>query len=273
MTERPQPYIGVSGVTNTRQQQELLDQFNKVGLDEHRLLALGVKATHKTQFLDQENKYGNDWYPIGEEAFTEALEPQSHSLHVAQAFLDPEYVSDSTYRNEFVERIRRRGAKWLDAIQFDMLPWHTDESLLPFVEKVKYETGLKILLQAHNESMQMLGPDKIVRRLGRYAHALDYVLFDASHGTGVRLETDCLRPFLEASYASDVLQTLGVSVAGGLNSTVVREDLVELVQDYPDLSWDAEGQLHPTCADGTRPLDIDMANEYIVASAEILRSV
>ena len=162
MTERPQPYVGVSGVTNTRQQNELYDQFHKTGLDEYRMLALGVKATHKTQFLDQENRYGSDWYPVGE-AFADALAPSKGAFHVVQTFLDPEYVGNADYRNEFVQRIRRRGAAWLDAIQFDMLPWHQDAGLLPFLERLKNETGLGILLQAHSESMNQLGPEKLAR--------------------------------------------------------------------------------------------------------------
>ena len=273
MTERARPYVGISGVTNPEQQAHLLNYFQDQGLDEYRDLAVGVKATHKTQFLDTENKYGRDWYPVGEAEFAGALEPRAGSLNVAQMFLDPQYVNDPAYRSEFIGRIRRRGAKWLGAMQFDMLPWDTDATLLPFVEEVKRASGLKMLLQVHGEIMQRLGPDKVVRMLGRYAHALDYILFDASHGKGVRLNTDALRPFLEAAYGSDELQTVGISVAGGLNSTVVSEDLPGLIQKYPSLSWDAEGRLHPTNTAGLRPIDMDVAQSYIIASAEVLRSV
>lgn len=273
MTERPQPYIGISGVTNVEQQARLFNYFQEQGLDQYRNLALGVKATHKTQILDTENKYGREWYPVGEEEFARALEPRSGSMNVAQMFLDPNYVDNPVYRKEFIGRIRRRGAKWLEAMQFDMLPWDTDTTLLPFIEEVKRESGLKMLLQAHSEIMQSLGPENIVRILGRYAGALDYILFDASHGKGVRLNTDALRPFLEEAYGSEELQAVGIGVAGGLNSAVVSEDLPGLIQKYPTISWDAEGRLHPTNAAGLRPIGMDMAQSYIIASAEVLRSV
>lgn len=267
--ERTRPYIGISGVTSVEQQAGLLDYFRGQGLAGDRDLAVGVKAVHNTQFLDKENKYGRAWYPVGEDEFAKALEPRAHSLNVAQTFLDPAYVDDPIYRDVFINRIRRRGAPWLGAIQFDMLP----PSLLPFVESVKCESGLKMLLQVHGEIMRTLGPEKVVRMLGRYAYALDYVLFDASHGKGVRLNTDSLRPFLEAAYASSELQAVGISVAGGLNSTAVRQDLPILVREYPDLSWDAEGQLHPVNAAGLRPLDMNASKSYLAASAELLQSV
>lgn len=273
MTERSRPYIGVSGVANISQQQHLLDHFAELGLDGYRELALGVKATHKTQFLDEENKYGREWYPVGTDGFSDPLEPHVDTLCVAQIYLDTDYVDDAAYRNEFMDRIRRRGAAWLNAVQFDMLPWHKDASLLHFVEQIKCETDFNVLIQAHSDAMQTLGPDKIARKLGEYAHVLDYVLFDASHGKGVRLDTHALQPFLEAAYTSDELFATGISIAGGLNAQIVREDLPHLVQQYPDLSWDAEGQLHPNDVNGKRPLDMETAKEYLTASAEVLRSV
>jgi phosphoribosylanthranilate isomerase len=154
-----------------------------------------------------------------------------------------------------------------------MLPWHEDAAMLPFIERLKCETDLTILLQAHNEAMQQLGPHKITRKLGEYAHVLDYVLFDASHGKGVRMDPSALQPYLDAAYASDELANTGIGVAGGLSERVVKEELPILAQSYPDLSWDAEGQLHPVDDAGARPLNILMAKDYLSASAGVLRSV
>lgn len=273
MTERMKPYIGISGTVNPEQQQYLLNQFNNLGLDTQRDIAFGVKATHKTQYLDIENKYGRDWFPVGDE-FSDVLETLPGSLNVAQVFLDPELVNDADYRDEFIKRIRRRGASWLQAVQFDLLPWHADNSLIPFLEQLKNESGLGVILQAHGESMQALGPDGMMQKLGQYATALDYVLFDASHGKGIRLNSKALQPFLEAAYSSDALGSVGFGVAGGLHAQVVREDLPVLVQQYPNMSWDAEGRLHPVRPeDSARPLDVRLATEYLEASAEVIRSV
>ncbi len=272
MTERPKPYIGISGVVSPEQQHQLVEQFTNLNLGNERRLALGVKAVHKTQFMDIENKYGREWYPVGEKAFASALEPSADYLGVAQVCFDASFVHDAKYRDELVARIQRRGAGWLDAIQFDMLPWHDEPMMLEWVERVKSETGMQILLQAHGETMKMLGPDRTARMLGHHAHAVDYVLFDASHGKGVELSTTSLLPFLDAAYSSEALTGVGVSIAGGLNANVVRRHLPETLDRYPDVSWDAEGQLHPIDERGKRPIDMNAAEQYLAASQEVLQA-
>ena len=274
MTERiKQPYVGVSGVVSPEIQASLESIAATVELHgKGRLLALGVKAVHKTQFLDEVNKYGSDWYPVGEEAFNHALRHKNqnpNTIAVAQAYLDIEHVGSEVYREQFLKRIVERGHPWLQAIQFDMLPWNTNYETLEFLEKVK-EHGIEVFLQAHKHAMEELGPDGVVCRLGHYAHLIDYLLFDSSHGTGKRLDTSALRPFVAAAYEGlDVSQT-GIALAGGLYGAIVREDLPDLVAQYPDLSWDAEGQLHPTNQEGTRPLDLVVTTDYLRASSEIL---
>lgn len=287
-TERPQPYVGISGVSESRPheigshltQTWLLDQFIYAGLDDDtsprspydRQPLFGVKATHKTQCLDVENKYGREWYPVGEEEFAIALEDRGRQ-QAAQIYMEPELVTDDDYRDEFVARICRRGKAWLNTLQFDMLPWHTDDTMLPFVERVKQETGHTIILQAHSESMRQLGPDRVVHLLGKYAHALNYVLFDASHGKGVRMEPRALMPFLGAGYETPELASVGFGVAGGLDAAAVREDLPELLAEYQDLSWDAEGKLHGYYPDGSCGLDWSAAKAYLEASGEVLRAL
>lgn len=274
MTERiKQPYVGVSGVISPEIQASLENIATTVGLHEKgRLLALGVKAVHKTQILDIENKYGKEWFPVGKEAFNHALRHDDlnvNTIAVAQAYLDVEHVSSEEYREKFLKRIVERGQPWLQAIQFDLLPWHTNHETLEFLEKVK-EHGVEVFLQAHKNAMEELGPDGVVRRLGQYAHLIDYLLFDSSVGTGKRLDTSALRPFVAAAYDGLDLSQTGIALAGGLYGAVVREDLPGLVAQYPNLSWDAEGQLHPTNQDGKRPLNLAVTEDYLRASSEIL---
>lgn len=274
MTEAvKRPYVGVSGIVSPEMESSLEAIATNVGLhDSSRLLALGVKAVHKTQFLDTENKYGPEWYPVGEEAFRNALRhdrPNADTIAVAQAYLDVKHVDSVQYRQQFLRKIVDRGGPWLQAIQFDMLPWHNNSDTLRFLEEVK-DKNVAVFLQAHKSAMEELGPKGVVRKLGKAAHLVDYLLFDSSHGTGKRLDVSALRPFVAEAYEQFDLSQIGIALAGGLNGSVVRETLPELVADYPSLSWDAEGQLHPVDSDGRRPLDLQAAKGYLEASSEIL---
>lgn len=274
--ERPKPYIGISGVVNVGQQEQLKilsTEMDLFGLN--RRLALGVKAVHKTQFLDIPNKYGEEWYPVGPQQFANVVtrsDDTNKSIAIAQTFLDPEYVENPGYRDHFTNRIFKRGENWIDGIQFDMLPWHTDPAMMGFLERLKAKHDSAIFLQCHGDAMESLGPQNAIRRLGQFASTIDYVLFDASHGTGKRLDTDRLKTFLDEAYDSSALEGVGFAVAGGLNGAVVREELVKVIQDFPDISWDAEGQLHPQTKNHARPLDITLAQDYLQASREILEN-
>jgi hypothetical protein len=270
MSERAPAYVGVSGVVSPEQQATLTETFRECFDPSSRVLALGVKATHKTQFLDVENKYGAEWYPVGDQ-LSQVLVADSDQLQVAQVFIDPELAADPAYRSKFMERISDRGAPWLSAVQFDMLPWHSDPTLPGFIEEAKEETDVKVLLQAHSGILETHTPEQLARKLNDYA--TDYVLLDSSHGKGVRLDLNRLRPYIDALYSSPALDHVGVGIAGGLNAKVVAEELPRIVADYPDLSWDAEGQLHSINLDGKRPLDIAKTTEYLRASSDVLKGV
>lgn len=271
-----QPYVGVSGVVSPEIEASLEAIAFDCGLrDRNRILALGVKAVHKTQFLDIENKYGRDWYPVGEVSFKHALRhdnPTPDTIGVAQVYFDVEHVQDSEYRARFLGRIIQRGEPWLEAIQFDMLPWHSNGEMWGFLEEVK-QHGVAVFLQAHGEAMSTLGPKDSVHILGQHAELLDYVLFDSSHGTGTRLDSSALEPFIAEAHEQLDLSQTGIAIAGGLNSEIVREDLPHLLSKYPNLSWDAEGQLHPMHVDEKQPLDLGITKDYLEASASVLGEV
>ncbi len=275
MSERSVPYVGVSGVVGQGQQELLRFIAEREGLLEgrdRRILLLGVKATHKTQFLDTENKYGRQFYPVGEE-FSEACSPARDSddmLPVAQVFFDPDKVQDGNYRQDFSNRILTRGSAWLEGVQYDMLPWHKYD-MRDYLDEVRHTFGKKVLLQVHGPAMEALGPSRAADTLARYGSSLDYVLFDASHGTGTQLDTHSLSRFLNEAYDTSELSHVGFGVAGGLDGDAVREQLPPLLRQFPDLSWDAEGKLHPVDKAGMRPLDIECADRYISASSDVIR--
>lgn len=282
---RPRPYVGVSGVANhkyklptgqtvTEPQDLFVEAYaDTAGLFKtSRILALGVKATHMTQFQDLENKYGREWYPVADELMT-ALRPNRTNpnvMAVAQTYLDKDFVSNSQYRDVLIERIATRGQHWLQAIQFDMLPWHNNEGMLQFASDVREDYNVTVLLQCYKAAMDELGPKRVIQKLGRYAYGIDYVLFDASHGTGRRMDARRLGEFLQEAYSSTALRHVNFAVAGGLDAQTVREDLPGLLAKYPELSWDAEGKLHPVNNMAKRPLQMDITKAYLQASIDVI---
>ena len=196
-------------------------------------------------------------------------------MGVAQVYIDTDFVDEAGYREAFVRRIFDRGRRWLGGVQFDMLPWHTDPAMLGYLLKVRRmdDAPERVLLQCHARALEALGPKEVAKRLGDYAlsGAIDYVLFDASHGRGRRLDAARLRPYLDEAYGSGDLAGVGIGIAGGLDGQAVREDVPTLVGVYPELSWDAEGRLHPERGGGSRPLDMPKVLDYLLASAEVIR--
>lgn len=268
--KRPQPYIGISGITNFDNTQKWIEKAaNETGITEHRLLMLGVKGTYTTQWLDSHNGRSRYWYPVGNWGFNSALNnPGEGTLGVAQVYMDPWQVKEQSYREQFVERIFQRGAPWIGGIQFDKLPWHNNPDMVDFVSWVKDTFQTKIFLQCHGEAQAELGPKGVARKLGEYALAIDYVLLDSSHGTYKQLDPSCAKTYLDEMYNDDDLAGVGIAVAGGLHAKAVGLILPELVREYPDLSWDAESGLHRSYSETA---DIGRAELYMLMSKLVIQ--
>lgn len=273
MSERSAPYVGVSGVVSQEQQRRLIDIAGISGLNQRRRLLLGVKATHKTQYLDTPNKYGTNWYPVGEEAFTNALSGDTISTYnVAQLYLEQASIkADARYPHEFIRKVAKRGATVLDALQFDMLPYHENPKLWSHTIDNVRALDMGVIIQSHAPAMSK-GPKKAIEDLVKLSDysSLDFVLFDASHGTGKGMDVDTLRYFLEAGYNDSDLEARGTNfgIAGGLDEETVEIQLPSLLSDFPEVSWDAEGRLHDRAGDGR--LDLQRTRDYLFSSARVL---
>lgn len=275
MAERPTPYVGVSGVVNPEQQARLHEIWDSVGV--RRALALGVKATHKTQWADIENKYGEEWYPVGDAIAGAMSVERPYELRVAQVCLDTPTASrpgGQEYEKTFIDKLLARTGNMLNAIQFDMLPWDSQAKTGLFAHIKEARPDMTVLVQANKHQMAMHGPKELVRRLKWYdvrgEKYIDRVLFDASHGTGARLDVGNLEQFVrQAVYETE----FGVGIAGGLHGPVVREELADILARYSGhLSFDAEGQLHKN-PDGSTGLNMAAAEDYLRAAGDVLKSL
>ena len=270
MSERPKSYIGVSGVVSPEQQEWLEHYARPLDVLDRKLL-LGVKAVHKTQWLDGPNKYGPGWYPIGDEIARSVQKRNGNTILTAQVFLDHAEARRSgteDYPERFVQKLIGRTGLWLDAVQFDMLPWH-EQDFRPLFEEMKLaKPDLDIILQCQKPIMETNSPQEIVQRLDSYRPYVSHVLFDASHGTGQRLDAQALRPFVAKAFERE---WLGVGVAGGLDGEIVREELPTVLSEFPDLSFDAEGRLHQNLNEQDRRLNRNRTSHYLEQSIDAVR--
>lgn len=269
-----QEYIGVSGVVCEAQQEELKKLFEQLALDKQRVLQLGIKATHKPQFLDIENKYGRAWYPVGDEiAHTlHPIQPDTPMTAVAQVAFEPELVRSSTYQRAFLEKLAARTTNWLTGVQYDMVPWTDDDmdiSKLITTTKETMGEDIVVTLQCQGAIMERHSPRDVSERLKRMDD-LAFVLFDSSCGRGMPMNTEQLLPYIQATADTADLAHIGIAVGGGLNAENVHMKMPLLLREFPQLSWDAEGQLHPVNRQGERPLDMDVCRAYLGVSAEVL---
>lgn len=264
---KPTPYVGVSGVVSPEQQLWIREEAEPI-VAKGRQLLLGVKAVHKTHWLEVENKYGRDHYPVGSDITRSLGELSDDEMGVAQVFLDRKAAKNEgikEYEKKFIEKLIARKAAWLTGIQFDKLPWHETDytDLFAFIKSDQPRT---VLLQCHGDIMDQYKDDisGLTELLKGYYGLVDYILFDASHGQGRELNPDALKPFIEA--ASN-LEGIGVGVAGGLDQRAVLSRLPALLREYPELSFDAEGRLRH---DAQGVLDERWTRNYLQVAGHVI---
>jgi len=268
MSERNPSYVGVSGIVNPEQQARILEIGNENGLTASRRLLIGVKAVHKTQWLDTENKYGDQWYPVGKQIH-DVLDPELNTFNVAQMYYDPDILTlNPTYALKFMQRVQKRMGSALHAVQFDMLPYpERPMTYTPLFTQLA-EHGYESIVQCHVGAMKT-GPRLAIETLKRVSPHLGYVLFDSSHGRGLEMNPDALLPFLDAAYNDRDFAESGTNfgVAGGLDAVAVDTHMRRITAHFPDVSWDAEGRMHES-DDGS--LAMDVVRDYLDASARTI---
>jgi len=291
---RPEPYIGVSGIVNSEQQEQIEAMADNLGLISlKRKLLLGVEATHKTQYNNEPNAFGSNYYPVGNEIRTAIASKEDsnnpNTMRIVKLAVDTIHMADSEYRRNITQSIFNRTDKWVDGVQFSKLPWHTNSEMIEYLESIKANYSTKILLKVQESTMMELGANRLVDKLEDYADIIDYLVLDSNSSAGRRFidnsslseidqpsfGVDRLSHFLHAVYKSRKLGSIGIALAGGLDSNVVSKGLGKIILDHPDLSWDGEDKLHPVIAErktSRRPLNMKITEEYMKSSVELLKA-
>lgn len=127
---------------------------------------------------------------------------------------------------------------------------------------------ITIVLQIGSKAFELVGnsPAGLVGRLREYVGVVDYILLDPSGGLGFSFDHDITLRYIEALVLSGLDQSFGIGVAGGLHSGNL-DRLSLLMRIYPQLSFDAQGQLR----DAEGNLDLEEASLFVLYGYNLLQ--
>lgn len=146
------------------------------------------------------------------------------------------------------------------------IEWPDPSELKHFLKSHRH---LYLILQLSRFAYATVGcsPRALVERLKPYEGLVDHVLFDPSGGEGIPFDRQQALWILEAQVASEL--QFGWGVTGGLDASRVHQ-LGELLEVYPQLSWDAQSRMRS--GDTRDGLVLESCLEFLRASANLIRS-
>jgi len=100
-----------------------------------------------------------------------------------------------------------------------------------------------------------------------YIGLVDYILLDTSQGRGQLLKTKVAHGYLSA--LNDENMDIALGVAGGLSPSTLVDIIEPLVEEFPDISIDAESRLR----DENNSLDIGLAKAYIKTAMSLFKNI
>ena len=261
--KRPQPYIGVSGIAHYEQHGEI----KNIAIRERPdllgyFVMVGVQASGKTQVLDVPNTKGQMWHPVGESiADAAANEDSGLTKPYIHVFFD-----GKSELEQGVANVMRRTRHYVQGIQFNGLAW-LDIDYRPFMHVFnEVYPNQSIILQAGNVTLDNHSASEVADALKTMP--VDYLLLDASGGYGKQMDLDRIRSYVDEIYQRQI--PVGVTVSGGLEAQNVEQLIGQLMEEYRDLSCDAESRLRKG-PKGLSEIDMSAVDEYLVACKQTIQ--
>ncbi len=229
------PYIGVTGFMTPQEVRFALRSAEEFNLT--RQLMVGVLASSKT--LDYRPNKWPGRYPKPDR-IAEIFQNHPLALNLIHYATD-----DPTTLCRQLVRMTELAGKKLHGFQLNVA-WPNQNELYHFRKTTDGE--MRIVLQIGSKAMAAFGnhPAQIAqvvtgyRRSGFGHDLIDDVLIDSSGGKGVPFDPAFALPILRE--IGKLNPGLGLGVAGGLSPANI-DVLSPLLQECPELSIDAEGQL------------------------------
>lgn len=243
------PYIGVAGFMNRGEAEEVLAVFPK---DSSRQLMVGVLASEQTlggQPNERPNRFPG-------RMMVEHVFPDSP---LALNIVHYNTSSPATLTSQMGAFAELFGGPNFHGFQLN-LAWPPPGKLANYRRTCEGVIVLKI--GGHAFGVAEHSPKKVAEKVAEYRGLVEYLLLDSSCGRGQPLDTEQARAYLRELREKDL--GIGLGVAGGLSAETLY--LVEpLVEEFPDLSIDAEGRLRGE----NDHLDVEAAKRYVSAALEM----
>lgn len=179
-------------------------------------------------------------------------------LHYADYDNDPELWKSLTRAISF-------GGMGIHALQLDMI-WPEPSQIANAVHALRKQ--IEVILQVGKNALAEVNddPEAVVEKLRDYNGVIQRVLLDKSMGRGIGMDAQVLLPFARAIKES--LPSIGLGAAGGLGPKTVSK-ILPLIEEIPDISFDAQGQLRPS-GNALDPIDWSFAEEYLIQALKIV---
>lgn len=251
-------YIGITDFTDYSQVQEMLRVFNENRSKKcQHVLHVGVMMSYKT--LHEMNSKWINVFPQKERISSIFSSSEVFNcLHFAD-------YNNSPRLSESLSKALMYTGRRINALQLDMT-W-PDPNEIKNVFPVRED--IEIILQIGKKAFEMVDndPKKLVQRLEIYECVIHRVLLDKSMGRGVGMDASELLPFVRE--IKNHFSNLGIVAGGGLGPETI--DLVNpLVDEFPDISIDAQGQLRSS-GSALDPIEWHRASEYIKKALQIFQ--
>lgn len=244
------PYIGVTGFMTAAEVTAAVAAFDALPNPSRRVLMVGVLASSKT-LRDEQNRWPNRYPKVGEIA--RLLSPHRRVLNLIHYATD-----DKQTLSDQLERLMLLGGRNLDGFQLNM-SWPEPRSL----EVVR---GMRVVLQLNRRSLAVHdnNPGAVANALDAYMPYITDVLLDGSGGLGVPIDVESAATYVRAIGARH--RELGLGVAGGLSHEGL-DRIQPLMDEFPWLSFDAEGRLRTPAPEDT--LDLELTRRYIAKAGSM----
>jgi hypothetical protein len=252
------PYIGITDFTSFEQVTQMLEVFRQYRKpSSQRVLHVGVMMSYKT-LNGIETKWSKAFPQKETIAGIFSSDDVFNCLHYADYDHTKNFSAD-------LARAISYGGIGIHAVQLDMV-WPDPGEIASSVHTSR--KSIEVILQVGKNAIEEVNndPAKVVRRLEEYEGVIHRVLLDKSMGRGLGMDAARLIPFARA--IKDRYPDLGLVAAGGLGPDSIN--LVEpLVNEFPELSIDAQGKLRPS-GSAFDPIDWNMAEIYLANALQLL---